>query len=124
MKKIFLFIAGLFYRPLNEIMLVDVDLQNHRLHLFNWYGQKILNKKFSETLFKKIKPFCKFDGEVVTKIFIWTDEKTFLAYSEPIENYFNDTSLLYTGQGFSSESGIKYGDACKLKCPSCGQYYK
>ena len=117
--------ASFFLKSVGErqIMIVDYDLTTNEITCKNWLSEDILSGEYSKELWEKIKPMCRVQGYPKgTVIFIWAGmERKHLAYNEPIENYLNDPELLKTGQGFSWESKVRYGESSRLRCKSCGQ---
>jgi len=127
--KIKFFFENLFHEEI-EIMMVSIDLTKNRMVCLNFCGEHIdsLPKDFTEQSFETLKPYCRLSEDyypVPTRIYIWTGMETkHLAYGEPIKNYFENKSLLKTGQGYHFGSGKRYDGYVTKKCHKCGQTIK
>lgn len=113
-----------------EIMMVHYYPLTNMVGCTDWASFKIW--KFSgiltPELWQEIKHHCRATEtprHVPTRIYIWAgEEKKFLAYCEPIENYLYDKTLLQTGQGFHYGSGKTWEQHAHSQCTSCGQVIK
>lgn len=115
------------------IMIVYYDLTTNQIKCVDWGSVKIkrLCGELTPELWEELNNYCYKESNnhklnhywhVPTRIYIWSGIETkHLAYGEPIDNYLKDFSLLKTGQWFSFESGIRYGEKFKWKkiCPTC-----
>lgn len=109
-----------------EIMLIQYNVVTNKIECKDWISQKIapFSGQLTPELWKELKPYCKLGNRPHTALYIWAGfGKKHLAHGEPVDNYLDDYKLLQTGQGFDTNSGVRYGQKSTLKCPTCKRIY-
>ena len=107
-----------------KVMLITIDWAENTIKCCDWSSDTIrpFTGQFNENLWEEIKKYCRTES-VGTHIYIYGRKKDgYLAYCEPVEEYFDDINLLKAGQGYSFANGKKHprNTPPEVKCPSCG----